>query len=673
MKAPHVITKVGTYVALGAVIAFNTFFTKLIAKDFVSGVPSINKVYMGDSSVARKFLLNAQEAEIKLRSKVDQLQNAIPSEVSYTAKLPHYFGDAQKNIVQLFPSDAAAKYKFEASDEKSFTLIALDSNAKFQKIIAEKDKPTKVMQKNRQVFEYENIDFSYEGAKSEDGTVYRLYSITIVPTTIPNLTTTTLSFAPFDEFSISASKDMPWVGIDFSIVGAQEIKASQWYNDGTKIRNFDTTIASALHGKVYLRDPEDKTSNKFYDMSSDACNCAIYPTEFLLEIWPIKVKEEGKNYYKYYHYGWFLANDKTRTLVDNDRWFDARGSGYAVANSIYPPPMISGQVDKQDHIAFDQVKSYDFNERKTSLFFFGGNSQGQALSLNFARDSVRNIDTIDVSGIYAFKVSSGFPAIGHVPDTIYSSPVLTSNNFLWTIENNQKITMKFWDNERRIPTINYNFTSHGYAKDTTVYDFTSPYVIASSPKGGEENVSVKAKISVKFSEPMEPNSVINSIKVSYRVAPVDSSQQPGPVLPLNGSVSYSNADSTAIFNYSDSLFNSSTYTVSITGAKDLSNNAVDTSFSYVTEKGPISSVEATTDNHSIRAFYSFDNIYIKSDEPFETDAKAKIYDLYGRVVGEAQIPSGNTESRIPVGNLPDGAYFIRLKDREIHNFKIMKQ
>ena len=107
------------------------------------------------------------------------------------------------------------------------------------------------------------------------------------------------------------------------------------------------------------------------------------------------------------------------------------------------------------------------------------------------------------------------------------------------------------------PTVSYNGTSYGVDVifDTTQPPGAPPSVTSATPGAGTRNNSASTAPSATFSEPVQPSTV------SFTVT--DSS---GNAVP--GSVSFNSNDTVATFTPTNSLATGTTYTVSISGAKD---------------------------------------------------------------------------------------------------------
>ncbi|MHB9020827.1 MAG: ice-binding family protein [Halothiobacillus sp.] len=100
---------------------------------------------------------------------------------------------------------------------------------------------------------------------------------------------------------------------------------------------------------------------------------------------------------------------------------------------------------------------------------------------------------------------------------------------------------------------------------TSTPDTTRPTVVLENPADNASNVALNNPVNAKFSEPMDP-STITTANFSLQVSgpPVGS--------PLTGTVSYNSQTHIATFTPTSALLANTTYTATITGAKDLAGN-----------------------------------------------------------------------------------------------------
>ena len=103
---------------------------------------------------------------------------------------------------------------------------------------------------------------------------------------------------------------------------------------------------------------------------------------------------------------------------------------------------------------------------------------------------------------------------------------------------------------------------------TPTPDTTLPTVSSTSPAGGATGVTIDSVITVTFSEPMDASTIETSTFIV----------RDGNNNIIDGTVSYN--DSTATFTPLNNLEYSTTYTVTITGVKDLAGNAMDPDFTF---------------------------------------------------------------------------------------------
>ncbi len=105
---------------------------------------------------------------------------------------------------------------------------------------------------------------------------------------------------------------------------------------------------------------------------------------------------------------------------------------------------------------------------------------------------------------------------------------------------------------------------------TATVDSTPPTVTASSPTNGATNISTASAITITFSEAVQSSSIVMTLKDAANNT-------------ISGSVNYNRGTQTATFTPSALLSASTTYTMTVTGAKDLANNTMaQISFSFST-------------------------------------------------------------------------------------------
>lgn len=123
-----------------------------------------------------------------------------------------------------------------------------------------------------------------------------------------------------------------------------------------------------------------------------------------------------------------------------------------------------------------------------------------------------------------------------------------------------------------------NYLSANYYVDvlfnTSANDTTPPNITGQSPSANANNVAASASVSATFGEPINPSTISMVLR--------DASNN---VIP--GTLSYNNTTNTETFTPASQLATSTTYTITISGAKDLAGNPMATTSWSFTTSGPI--------------------------------------------------------------------------------------
>jgi hypothetical protein len=137
------------------------------------------------------------------------------------------------------------------------------------------------------------------------------------------------------------------------------------------------------------------------------------------------------------------------------------------------------------------------------------------------------------------------------------------------------------------PSSTYNATN--YWVDPVIQvgaDVTPPTVTATAPAAGATGVSVGSQVVATFSEPVQPATV------SFVVT--------GPSGAVNGTVTFDSANQTATFSPAAALATQSTYTATVSGAKDAAGNQMSpVSWSFTTQAA---AVQTTVTNFAAGTF-----------------------------------------------------------------------
>jgi hypothetical protein len=114
------------------------------------------------------------------------------------------------------------------------------------------------------------------------------------------------------------------------------------------------------------------------------------------------------------------------------------------------------------------------------------------------------------------------------------------------------------------PTDTYQATNYwvDVVFNPSAADTVAPTVTSKAPSAGESGVSTTGVVSATFSEPVTASTVVMSLT--------------GPSGAVSGAVAYDSGSSTATFTPSAALANSTTYTASVSGAKDAAGNQMST-------------------------------------------------------------------------------------------------
>ncbi|SIO61560.1 Mo-co oxidoreductase dimerisation domain-containing protein [Singulisphaera sp. GP187] len=125
------------------------------------------------------------------------------------------------------------------------------------------------------------------------------------------------------------------------------------------------------------------------------------------------------------------------------------------------------------------------------------------------------------------------------------------------------------------PTNSYNSTNYWVDVVYSGTDTTPPTVTTSTPAANATGVATTTTVSAIFSEPVQAGTIVMTLT--------------GPGGAVAGSFAYTTGTNTATFTPSASLAAQTTYTVNVSGAKDLANNVMaPTSWSFTTGTGSVS-------------------------------------------------------------------------------------
>ena len=166
---------------------------------------------------------------------------------------------------------------------------------------------------------------------------------------------------------------------------------------------------------------------------------------------------------------------------------------------------------------------------------------------------------------------------------------------------------------------------------TAAVDVTAPTITATSPSSGASNVPVNSAITATFSEDVQANSIVITVK--------DSSQNT-----VAGTTTYDAATKTAKFTPSSSLLGSTGYTVTVSGAKDASNNVMSAaSFSFTTAVVTTTNYSFWTNSTTPATTNNYDGTPIELGMKFNSSAS-------GTVTG-IRFYKGSQDTGTHIGNL----------------------
>jgi methionine-rich copper-binding protein CopC len=190
------------------------------------------------------------------------------------------------------------------------------------------------------------------------------------------------------------------------------------------------------------------------------------------------------------------------------------------------------------------------------------------------------------------------------------------------------------------------FTTAGDSNPPPLLDTTAPSIASSSPENGSNNVAINAKISVSFSEAMNPNSIALSVNPSVNLGtaifkPENNSVEFDPLADLSGDTNY---------------------TVNVS-AKDLAGNNLTGSSSFTFKTATTQDSTAPTVPQNLAAEAGESQIRLTWDANTETDLKGyTIYygDTANNLASSVFVDKPNT-SKTLTGLSNGTTYFFQLE------------
>lgn len=619
-------------------------------------IPSTTQ-YAGDFEASKNFSLNKLDANYELKGRIDNQQNICLNKVSYSFSVPHYFENENKNIVHLSPNENenSGIYSFVSSSTEpfEFRLAAAGEDAenfKFQKFVFnELQGGLFAIKKSRDTCFYENVSVDYLGVESDkDGDLYKNFKITF--SVFPN-SSPPVQLGLFDELYLHAQKDNPKLGIELDVVPAKTYRANLWNNEIERFYKVDTLIAQSLHGKVYLREPEDKNTWLFLQLRDISGKFAVYPLEFLLEVKPYIVEQRLKAV------GWYLSDTTGRTNNMTDGLWHA--ASYSISYGPRSPPYngVLNGFTLDPYFAYHQGESV----LTTSYFRFGESNSTSGISYALrlsAQDSINY--SLDTSGFYIFQ--GYYDQYNRWQDTLAgkTNEILDINGFHYTMHNDT-VDIRFWDNQKQKPTVTFSWFISPIEKDTTTYDFEIPKIVFTSPSADSAEVPLDKKIVVHFSEKMDNGTLSPENFSLWENNPAD-----GGMHEVEGTIFHSYTSPSATFIPHDSLKGGLNYSVSLNSKiTDLAGNKLqDSTWSFRTVD-PTGVFDYNIISYELICYPNPASDYfevLNNSECLKPSGayQIRMYNALGKCVLSLEI-NLQDKPRIDVSQLPPGFYYCLLK------------
>lgn len=182
-------------------------------------------------------------------------------------------------------------------------------------------------------------------------------------------------------------------------------------------------------------------------------------------------------------------------------------------------------------------------------------------------------------------------------------------------------------------------------------DHVPPTVVERNPDEGAEGVPVVAKISVRFSEPMDAGSI--TPRDNFTLFRIGTNK----LEKVNGTATYDSATLTASFTPSERLHDLSTYQIFLRQLKDASGNSLNVApWTFVTVEAP--KVESTSPQSFETNVPTAASITVRFSRAIRQESvNADSFKIEGRPGGVFTFPDGQTATLTPDGPLAEGTTY----------------